>query len=129
MHASNVHSLKQTFNKWLIALVLLASVFAFSGPNGLPKAEQSPVQSTWIIRGSKTVVSGIVFSTKRPNLSKHDIEFAGYSIISLSLFHSKTGAVKLRRCQVSGLIACYKLLAGMRKTIPQNGKADPSILV
>ncbi len=124
------HGLKQTFNKWLIALVLLTSVFAFSGLGTSAQAAPTPMQSTWIIRGSKPAVNSIQFSTNRSYLSKQpNIEFAGYSIINLSLFHSKTCAVKLRRCQDSGLINSYKMLIGLHKTVPQNGKADPSILV
>ena len=130
MRIFDTHSLKQALNKWLIAIVLLVSVFAFSGLSTSRQAGPSPVQSTWIIRGSKPAVNGIQFSTSRPYRSKqHNAEFAGYSIVNLSLLHSKTCAVKLRRCQGSCLISSYKTLIGVHKTIPQNGKADPSILV
>jgi len=121
------HGLKQTFNKWLIALVLLTSVFAFSGLSISAQAGASPVQSTWIVRGGKPAVNSIQFSTNRPYLPKqHKAEFKGYTTAHLSLFHTKTFEVKWKRCQDSHLTGSYKMMIGLRKTIPQNGKIEPA---
>ena len=127
MRTPGTYSSKQTLNKWLIALVILASVFSLSGLNMSPRAGTSPVQSTWIIRGSKPAVNSIQFSTNRQYLSKQDnAEFAGYSIMNLCRLYTKTCAVKLKRCQDPNLTCAYKMIIGVCKTVPQNGKADPA---
>jgi hypothetical protein len=126
MRIHDIHSLKHSVNKWLFAVVLLASVFAFSGVSLSPRAGHSPVRSTWIIRGSKSTVNSVLFSTSRPNLSKQvSGDFAGYSIVDLCLLHNKACAIKLKQCRRFNLISSYKILP-VHKTIPQNGKADPS---
>ncbi len=127
MHDPGTYSSKQTLNKWLIAVVMLVSVFSLSGLSSSLQAAPSPVQTSWMIRGSKSAVNSIHFSTNRPNLSKqNNVEFADYSIVNLCLLHDKTYAVKLKRWQNPDLVCSYQMLIAISKTIPQNGKAEPA---
>ena len=127
MRDPGTYSSKQTLNKWLIALAVLVSVFSLSGLSTSPLATPSSIQNTWIIRGSKSAVSSVPFSTNQPRLSKqHNAEFAGCSIVNLCRLHTKTCTVELKCCQDRYLIYAYKMLAGVRKTVHQNGKAEPT---
>jgi hypothetical protein len=127
MHTPDVNSIKQAFNKWLIALALLASVFAFSGLSTSPQAGSSPVQSTWIIRGGKLTISGIRFSRLKQNFTNcSNKSHATLCVTSLSQLRSKLDATRLKQCRGYSLSNTNKILFSLNKTIPQNGKAEPS---
>ena len=130
MHNPGTHSLKQTFNKWLFAFALLASVFAFSGLSISPQAGPSPVQCTWIIRSVKPAFKGIPFSTRKPDFVNSCSKYhTALFIAGLSLLRSKSDATRLKLCRHLNLSSAHKMPLGVLKTIPQSGKADPSVLV
>jgi hypothetical protein len=130
MRTPDIHSLKHCVNKWLFALILLASVFAFSGPGTSPRTGPSPVQTSWIIRDSKPVIKGIHYSIRRQDLSGTlNPDPTSSSIANLCGLHSKTDAVRLKLCRRVNLLNARKMFTGILKTIPQNGKAELSPVV
>ncbi|HZY37747.1 MAG TPA: hypothetical protein VFE53_13910 [Mucilaginibacter sp.] len=125
----DIHSLKHSLNKWLFTIVLLASVFAFSGLGASPQAGPSPVQTTWIIRGVNPTVKGIQFSIPKQDFADCCNKYhAALFVAGLSQHHSKSAATRLKICNDFNLLNAHKMSAGLLKTIPQNGKAEPSVL-
>jgi hypothetical protein len=130
MRTPDKHSLKHSFSKWVFAIVLLASVFAFSGFSLSPQAGPSPVQSTWIIRGVKSTVKGIRFSTRKQDFTSCcNQHHTALRLAGLSQLRSKSDATRLKLCHNFNLLNAHKMFIGILKTIPQNGKAEPFILV
>src|ERR1700753_513208 len=118
MQTSDTHSLKHTINKWLLALTLLVSVFAFSGLSISSRAVQSPTQTTWIIQANKPVVKGIRFSTQqRDFISSGNKYCAAVYINSLSQLHSKMSATRLKLCLGYNLFNTNKIFFRLNKTI------------
>jgi hypothetical protein len=130
MRTPDIHSVRRSVNKWLFALILLASVFAFSGLSASPQTGPSPTQSTWIIRGIKPTVKGIRYSTRKQDFTSfRDKYYAALCVASLSQLRSKSDVTRLKLFHDFNLLNAHKMRRGILKTIPQNGKTDPSVLV
>ncbi len=130
MRSPGSTSLKERYRKWLLAAVLLLSLFTFSVPALSSQGKQLPGETTWVTGSQDRVLKGIRYTAWLQNVFEQQPAcFLSCGVLNLGHFYSQKVAISLEIHAGPGLFRGDKARFSVLKTIPQNGKDDPALTI